>query len=51
MKSTLSVRPILFPLYLLNRLTADLELLHVSIGHDYSSQGIEGQGHYVKVIG
>ena len=34
----------LFPLYLRNRLTVDLELLHVSIGHDHGSQGIEGQG-------
>ena len=32
----------LFPLYLLNRLTFDLDLLHV-YGHDCSSPGIEGQ--------
>ena len=37
----------LFPLYLWNRLTVDLELLHVMmlIGHDHSSQEIEGQGY------
>ena len=42
-----SVRPsvCLFLLCLQNRLTVDLALLHVSINHDRSSQGIEGQGH------
>ena len=42
----LSVRPSvrLFPLYLRNRLTVDLEFC-TWVGHDYSSQGIEGQGH------
>ena len=32
----------LFTLYLLNRLTTDLELLHVS-SHDHSSHGSEDQ--------
>ena len=38
MHSPPSVR--LFPLYLLNRLTVDLD----RVGHDHSSQGVEGQG-------
>ena len=48
MRSPLSVRVSvrLFSHYLWNRLTVDLELLHMSIGHDRSSQGLE-----VKVMG
>ena len=38
----LSIR--LFPLYLRNRLTVDLELLRVSIGDDHRSEGTDGQG-------
>ena len=34
----------LFPLSLRNRLTVDLELC-LRVGHDHSSQGIDGQGH------
>ena len=34
----------LFPLYLRNRLTVDLESLHVTTVHGHGSQGIEGQG-------
>ena len=43
-----SVRPSvrLFPLYLLNQVTFDLELFAcVWTSHDHSSPGIEGQGH------
>ena len=39
----LSVR--LFPLYLRNGLTGDLNVLHEVVGHDHSSQKIEGKGH------
>ena len=37
----------LFPLYLQNRLTFDLELFYISIGREleHSLQGIEGQDH------
>ena len=49
MQSLQSVSP-LFPLYLRNQLTTDLELLHVS-SHDHSSQGIEGQGYRDGVTG
>jgi len=41
--SVSSVCPSVFPLYLRNPLTVDLELLYV-VGHDHSSQAIEGAG-------
>jgi len=46
MQSSPSVRVsvLLCPLYLLNRRTFDLDLLHVSRA-DHRSQAIEGQGH------
>ena len=45
-----SARPF-FPLYLRNRLTFDLELLHVSIGHDHSSYRRFKIKIKVKIIG
>ena len=50
MQSSPSVCPSvrLFPLSLRNRLTVDLELLHVSRSYDHSWQGIEDQGHRSK---
>jgi len=45
----------LFPLYLSNRLTFDLDLLHVCVGHCHGWQGLKlkvtGQGHRGQLIG